>query len=203
MKTRNIVYVVSDGVETCGGDPVKEAKRLGELGIEPMVKIIGFDVDDAGQQQLKKVAKASKGSYQDIQSGDDLKEYLEAEKERLKREWEDWSISSQLKATEKWGEKIEKVWDFLFKEPEGKEKGLAYILEQETNRLYEAAEYLDEIEKIEDKEALSDKIFWRDNNTNTFFDDTEVIFIRKLDEEERKAWDDIEKKEKEMTDQYE
>ncbi len=87
VKTRNIVYVVSDGVETCGGDPVKEAKRLGESGIEPMVKIIGFDVDDAGQQQLKKVAEASKGSYQDIQSEDDLKEYLEAEKERLKREW--------------------------------------------------------------------------------------------------------------------
>ncbi|MFD1436762.1 VWA domain-containing protein, partial [Kroppenstedtia eburnea] len=31
-KTRNIVYVVSDGVETCGGDPVKEAKKLGESG---------------------------------------------------------------------------------------------------------------------------------------------------------------------------
>ncbi|QKG83162.1 VWA domain-containing protein [Kroppenstedtia pulmonis] len=202
-KTRNIVYVVSDGVETCGGDPVKEAKRLGELGIEPIVKIIGFDVDDAGQQQLKKVAKASKGSYQDIQSGEDLKEYLEAEKARLKREWRGWSISSQLKANEKWGEKINEVWDLLYKKPEGKEKGLAYMLNQETERLYEAKNYLDEKGKLEDKDHLSGIIRRKNTKTKLFFKETEVTFIRELEKAKREAKDDIKKQEKEMTDQYE
>ena len=104
-----------------------------------MVKIIGFDVDDAGQQQLKKVAEAADGSYQTVTSGDDLKEYLEREKERIRREWRAWSNHSQLKAQENWGKKINKVWDLLYKKPDEKEKGLAYILKQETDRLYEAA----------------------------------------------------------------
>ncbi|PMB17844.1 hypothetical protein CEN45_21660, partial [Fischerella thermalis CCMEE 5198] len=52
-KARNLVYVVSDGEETCGGDPVKEAKALNESDIQAMVNIIGFDVDDKGQRELK------------------------------------------------------------------------------------------------------------------------------------------------------
>ncbi len=56
----NIIYVVSDGVETCDGDPVKVAKDLNESDIEAIVNIIGFDVDDEGQQQLKKSCGSGK-----------------------------------------------------------------------------------------------------------------------------------------------
>ncbi|PRX38476.1 Mg-chelatase subunit ChlD [Planifilum fimeticola] len=59
----NIVYVVSDGIETCGGDPVKAAKELHESEIQAIVNIIGFDVDNAGQRALKKVAEAGGGKY--------------------------------------------------------------------------------------------------------------------------------------------
>ncbi|MGF7089295.1 D-amino-acid dehydrogenase/Ca-activated chloride channel family protein [Kroppenstedtia sanguinis] len=199
-KTRNIVYVVSDGVETCGGDPVKEAKKLGESGIEPMVKIIGFDVDDAGQQQLKKVAEAE-GSYQTVTSGDDLKKYLEGEKERIKREWEDWSIYSQNKATEKWAEKVRKVRDLLFKKPDGNERGIAYIKVLEINHLDEAVEYLEKKGKLKDEEGLSDKIYWRDSNMTKFFDKLEVSMVNKLDEAEKKTKEDIKDQEEEMTKQ--
>ncbi|GGA51942.1 hypothetical protein GCM10007416_26300 [Kroppenstedtia guangzhouensis] len=200
-KTRNIVYVVSDGVETCGGDPVKEAKKLGESGIEPMVKIIGFDVDDAGQQQLKKVAKAADGSYQTVTSGDDLKKYLEGEKERIRREWEDWSIHSQLMTYEKWSKKVDEVRDLLFKKPDGNEKGISYIKKQEIKRLNESVDYLEKKNKLKDKDSLSDKIYWRDSNMTKFFGRLETSMVDKLNKAQDKAREDIKDQEEEMTNQ--
>ncbi len=69
---QNIIYVVSDGVETCGGDPVKAAKELHQSDIEAVINIIGFDVDDEGQKALKKVADAGGGSYKSVDTEEDL-----------------------------------------------------------------------------------------------------------------------------------
>jgi Ca-activated chloride channel homolog len=66
--TENILYIVSDGIETCDGDPVKEAKALAESDLKVKVHIIGFDVDDAGQAQLKKTAEAGDGKYYTVNS---------------------------------------------------------------------------------------------------------------------------------------
>ena len=65
---RNIVYIVSDGVETCDGDPVAAAKKLHDSEIEAKVNIIGFDVDDEGQNQLKTVAEAGGGEYATVRN---------------------------------------------------------------------------------------------------------------------------------------
>ncbi len=59
----NVVYMVSDGVETCDGDPVAAAKQLQNQSIKAKVNIIGFDVDNEGQQQLKQVANSGGGEY--------------------------------------------------------------------------------------------------------------------------------------------
>lgn len=66
--TENILYIVSDGIETCEGDPVKEAKALADSDLNVKVHIIGFDVDDAGQDQLKKTAEAGNGKYYTVNS---------------------------------------------------------------------------------------------------------------------------------------
>ncbi len=66
--TENILYIVSDGIETCDGDPVKEAKALADSNLNVKVHIIGFDVDDAGQDQLKKTAEAGNGKYYTVNS---------------------------------------------------------------------------------------------------------------------------------------
>lgn len=50
--TDSVVYVVSDGIETCGGDPVKVAKELHQSEVKTVVNIIGFDVDNEGQKLL-------------------------------------------------------------------------------------------------------------------------------------------------------
>ena len=85
----NIIYVVSDGVETCNGDPVAEAKKLAESDIQPIVNVIGFDVDGDGQNQLKEVAKAAKGLYADAKNQEQLKEELEKTQE-IAKQWEEW-----------------------------------------------------------------------------------------------------------------
>lgn len=69
---QNIIYIVSDGVETCGGNPVEAAKALQADNIKAQVNIIGFDVDDEGQNQLKQVAEASKGQYATVSDKSDL-----------------------------------------------------------------------------------------------------------------------------------
>lgn len=73
---KNIVYIVSDGIETCGGDPVAAAKKLNESDIEAMVNIIGFDVDDKGQNQLKQVADAGGGSYTTVRDQSEFEDVI-------------------------------------------------------------------------------------------------------------------------------
>lgn len=87
---RNVIYVVSDGIETCGGDPVAAAASLNESDIQAEVNIIGFDVDNEGQKQLEAVAKAGKGQYKSVYSESELNDYLKQEYSRLYWEWLAW-----------------------------------------------------------------------------------------------------------------
>ena len=64
--------MVSDGVETCDGDPVAAAKELQSQSIKAKVNIIGFDVDNEGQQQLKQVAESGGGEYITVEDASEL-----------------------------------------------------------------------------------------------------------------------------------
>ena len=61
--TENILYIVSDGVEIYDGNSVEAAKKLAEFDLNVKIYIIGFDVNNAGQKQLKETASASNGQY--------------------------------------------------------------------------------------------------------------------------------------------
>lgn len=80
-----MIYIVSDGVETCGGNPAKAASSLHQSDIEAVVNIIGFDVDNEGQQQLKKVAEAGGGSYRTVNDKDSLRDELKRHAADLNR----------------------------------------------------------------------------------------------------------------------
>jgi Ca-activated chloride channel homolog len=75
--TENILYVVSDGIETCDGDPVEEAKKLANSDLKVKVNIIGFNVDDEGQKQLKAAAEAGNGVYYTVNSKVELENTLQ------------------------------------------------------------------------------------------------------------------------------
>ncbi|MDR6227049.1 vWA domain-containing protein [Desmospora profundinema] len=74
--TRSLVYVVSDGIETCGGDPVQAAKDLNQSDIEAVVHIIGFDVSADERKALEKVAEAGGGEYGSASNGNDIHDML-------------------------------------------------------------------------------------------------------------------------------
>jgi hypothetical protein len=69
---QNVIYIVSDGIETCDGDPVAEARKLHGSNIQAIVNAIGFDVDNEAQQQLKAVAEAGGGEYFSASNSNDL-----------------------------------------------------------------------------------------------------------------------------------
>ncbi|MBS4206295.1 vWA domain-containing protein [Lederbergia citrea] len=85
----NIVYLVSDGISTCDDDPVGAAKSLYNSDITPIVNVIGFNIDHEGQKQLKEVAKATEGTYQDVQNAESLQKELDQASEIAKK-WADW-----------------------------------------------------------------------------------------------------------------
>lgn len=66
------VYIVSDGAETCGGDPVKAAEEFAQDNENRKVNIIGFNVDQKGEDQLKAVAEAGNGEYISADNSEEL-----------------------------------------------------------------------------------------------------------------------------------
>jgi hypothetical protein len=68
----NVVYLVSDGIETCNGDPIAAAKALNQSKIKAIVNIIGFDVDAEATKQLQAIAKAGGGEYIEADTRNDL-----------------------------------------------------------------------------------------------------------------------------------
>ncbi|MEN8220379.1 MAG: OmpA family protein [Pseudomonadota bacterium] len=65
---KTTIILISDGEETCGGDPCPETKRLKQM---PNVNIkfhtIGYSVDDKTRTQLQCIAQAGDGEYHDVQ----------------------------------------------------------------------------------------------------------------------------------------
>jgi hypothetical protein len=71
-----VIVLVSDGKETCQGDPVVAAKALAPKGIT--VHTVGFIVDTAARGQLQAIARATGGSYFDAPVGPELPETLKS-----------------------------------------------------------------------------------------------------------------------------
>lgn len=70
----NAVVLISDGIETCEGDPCAVAGTLIERGINVRVHVVGFDVDADTRAQLQCIAEAGQGSYFDADSAEGFKE---------------------------------------------------------------------------------------------------------------------------------
>ena len=80
------IYIVSDGAETCDGDPIKEAEEFAKGNENRKVNIIGFNVDQKGEDQLKAVANAGNGEYISASNSEELNSSIE----------EKWVIPSAL-----------------------------------------------------------------------------------------------------------
>lgn len=189
---KNVVYVVSDGVETCGGDPVKAAKELHTSNIEAVVNIIGFDVGSSGQKALKQVAEAGGGVYTTVRTQEELKRQFEREKEKVEQEWRDWwwknrsSMGEQSKEIQQEVTKLLGTFDGEF----------PLTKRQEIQRLFDAQNYLGQKGILTDDEVyvLNDKIMERDKKIGEYIADWERKLWSKMVEEEGKTVDEINEK---------
>ncbi len=158
-QNENIVYIVSDGIETCGGDPVQEAKQLHESDMKAIVNIIGFDVDNAGQQALKQVAAAGGGEFETANSAEELRRYLDAQNTKMRLKWYRWDASASVK---------------LITDHTNRKEALRYLVgfpfsafnekvKLENERMKDALDYLEEMKKIsfEDRQTVDSHLNWR------------------------------------------
>ena len=77
LQSDRALVLVTDGIESCGGDPVRAARELREQGV--MVHLIGFGLGNAADEdsaRLQAVADASGGRYVTAGSAEELKEAL-------------------------------------------------------------------------------------------------------------------------------
>jgi hypothetical protein len=71
-RENNSMIIVSDGQESCGGDPIKAITDLRESDASPEVMVIGLGVDANTRKQLAKIAASSEGVYEDVKTEEDL-----------------------------------------------------------------------------------------------------------------------------------
>ncbi len=73
----NSIVMLSDGIETCEGDPCGLVEELKASGINFTIHVIGLDVDRATREQLRCIAEAGGGTYHDVETKQDLVEALD------------------------------------------------------------------------------------------------------------------------------
>lgn len=71
-----MIILVSDGEETCGGDPCQAVKDLKAAGFNPIVNTVGFSVGAVAREQLKCIAAATGGEYKDASNAAELAESM-------------------------------------------------------------------------------------------------------------------------------
>ena len=166
---RNVIYVVSDGIETCDGDPVAAAASLSESDIQAEVNIIGFDVDNEGQKQLEEVAKAGNGQYKSVYSESELNEYMEQEYSRLYWEWLAWGNDRKFDIL---AQSNDIYFDLLAAKNDISFKSLA------AKNLMSSIRYdLKDLKKFKDDEAVSKYI----ELINTRHDTARQYFIQEME----------------------
>jgi Mg-chelatase subunit ChlD len=78
-KAPMLVVLVTDGEETCGGDPMAAIQALRAGGMDVRVNIVGFAVDEVVlKETFREWARLGNGGYFDAQNGEQLKNAMQA-----------------------------------------------------------------------------------------------------------------------------
>ena len=72
FKGNRIVILVTDGLESCNGDPCAAAKALAEKGIVSKIHVVGFGMDKKSVSQLECIVKPSGGLLLEANNADEL-----------------------------------------------------------------------------------------------------------------------------------
>jgi hypothetical protein len=77
IEEETTIVLVSDGKETCEGDPCEYVRTLKDMGIDFTMHVVGFDVNEEERKQLACIADAGGGRYFSAQNAMQLKEAFE------------------------------------------------------------------------------------------------------------------------------
>ena len=78
------LVLLTDGKETCGGNPAEVARALvGKVRLSYGVNVIGFDVQDNERDSLASIAEAGKGKYYNAQTAAELVEIVKSLQKEL------------------------------------------------------------------------------------------------------------------------
>jgi thioesterase domain-containing protein len=92
----NRIVMVSDGVETCGGDPVAVARRLHEEGLAVTIDIVGLDIEtEADSGALRRIAEVTGGSYAEARNAAELDQFFRDQAQALAQTFEAFVCESQ------------------------------------------------------------------------------------------------------------
>nr|WP_275579613.1 VWA domain-containing protein [Jeotgalibacillus terrae] len=91
----NLIYLVSDGIETCDGDPVEAAKSFADSNVSPIINVIGFNADSETQAQLKEVAESADGMFTNVSNADQLAEEFKRSEDILLK-WKNWKLDASF-----------------------------------------------------------------------------------------------------------
>lgn len=79
----NTAILISDGMETCDGDPCGYIRGLKEQGITLKIHVVGFQVTSKAAEQLKCIADAGDGGFFSAGNTHELKSALKSLKESI------------------------------------------------------------------------------------------------------------------------
>jgi Mg-chelatase subunit ChlD len=68
------IVLLTDGMESCKGDPAAEARKLAsERKLLDGVNVIGFDMEPREREGVRRISEAGKGKYFDARNADELR----------------------------------------------------------------------------------------------------------------------------------
>ena len=71
------IVMVSDGLESCGGDPCSAVREARATGVDFRLHVVGFDLAEADTAQLHCMAEAADGRYYEATNATELAQALE------------------------------------------------------------------------------------------------------------------------------
>ena len=107
---RKALVLVTDGVETCGGDPVKVAEGLRKSISDIKVHVVGFGVGGKEESELIKISEAGGGSYYAAKDAKQLAQSLK----NIKRE----EVGRVIFSDDFDGDSLKKDWEVVSPNPD-------------------------------------------------------------------------------------
>lgn len=142
--SENVLLVISDNAETCKGNPVAEVKKLHNSDQKIRVQIIGLNVYNKAERELKQIAMAANGHFEAVETVLELQQAIQMNLQDLKRVNEPW----QLRVTDHISRVYRSDQSRLLK----KYKSLKQKNKRELQRFVQANDYLRDQQKISDQD---------------------------------------------------